>query len=115
MPRALEAFLEADAVVFSTPLYFFSFASSLKKLLERLLPLTEPCSAIGVHTGIAMNRPSPLLRRRPTVLLCSAAHRDKRIFDGVRSSFWLVADALNLEVAGVMLRPESFLLDFSAS
>ncbi|MCU0661987.1 MAG: NAD(P)H-dependent oxidoreductase [Myxococcota bacterium] len=115
MSEARAALLDADAVVFSTPLYFFGIAASLKRFFERLLPLTEPSAAVGSFTGLTMNRPSALLRRRPVVLICTGAHRDKRIFDGVRSSFLLVADALNLEPAGILLRPETFLLDFQGS
>lgn len=115
MALAAKALVEADAVVFSTPLYFFSFASSLKRFFERLLPMTEPGSARGGTTDVTMNRTSSRLSRRPAVFICTAAHREMQIFDGVRSSFDLIADALNLEPAGVLLRPESFFLDFGAN
>ena len=38
----LEAFAEADLIVFGTPLYHFSMNSIMKKFIDRTLPLYEP-------------------------------------------------------------------------
>lgn len=110
----LERFRSADTVVFASPLYFYSFSSMLKGFQERLMPLTRPKLTRGATLGITQNsRHEPEIGPQRSVLVCVAAHRDPRIFEGVTSSFSMLSDALGLEPAGVLLRPESFFFDFS--
>ncbi len=42
MPRILQDYLEADVIIYVTPLYCYGMTASLKKLIERLLPLIKP-------------------------------------------------------------------------
>lgn len=106
-------YFASDAVVFATPLYFYSFSSSLHAFFERLLPLNVPVIATGSTLGLMRNGPRyPDRGPRRAVLVAVAGHRGTQILDGLVTNFELVCDTLDLKPVGKLLRPESFFLDF---
>jgi multimeric flavodoxin WrbA len=113
MKDIIERYLAADSVVFTTPLYFYSFCAGLKVFFERLLPLTEPTLKQG-HTPDHFCNKMRQLDHSPkrTVLIAVGGQRSPKIMDGISTTFDLIAEGLDLEVAGKLLRCESFFFDF---
>ncbi|MCP4602324.1 MAG: hypothetical protein GY847_17710 [Proteobacteria bacterium] len=115
MSDLIERYTKADILVIASPLYFYSLSSHIKIFLERMLPLTEPKLTSGPALGLAQNAlRNPELGPKRIALIAVGAHRDPRCMNGVTSTFDLIADGLGLEPAGMLLRQESFFLDFPA-
>ena len=70
--------IDADGVVFVTPVYYFGFSSQLKKAVDRFY-----C-------------PNGSLRdkSRPAMLIAAAADDDRRVADGVRLNYQALIDYL---------------------
>ncbi len=104
----------ADVLLCATPLYNYMVSASMKLFLERTFPIMEQ----GIE-----KTPKGLFRnklRNPSqwdgkkmALLCVGALRKKENFSGALASFKLLADGLHMEYAGALIRPESYLLQFS--
>jgi putative sterol carrier protein len=105
----------ADALVLATPIYFYAFSALAKTFLERLLPLTLPFIDPESVAGVERNsRRDPAAGPRRAVLIAAGAHRDPRLFAGLVETFATICHGLSIERAGVLLRPESYVLDFAA-
>ncbi len=116
MASALDRYSLASLVVWVTPVYYYSFSALTKTFIERLLPLTRPSPSIGPTLKLVKNAlRSPETMPRKMALLAVAAHRDPRTFDGVTKTFELVAEGMGAEPVGILLRPESYFMDFPAS
>ncbi len=116
MTALLDRFLSCDALLLATPVYYYSFSALLKAFVERLLPTTEPGIARGRATGIGRNKlREPDRGPDRAVLLAAGAHRDPANMTGLVASFRLVCEGIDADCAGVLLRPESYFLDFDAS
>ena len=116
MANLIDRYLESDVIVFASPLYFYSFSALMKSFIDRLFAILCPKLEQGegpkmVHH--ALRRP----KQGPTrcALLVVSGHRDHAVLDGLRPTFSLIADALHIEWAGTLFRPESFFLDFGVS
>jgi hypothetical protein len=115
MAALLDRFRECDALLLATPVYYYSFSALLKAFVERLLPTTEPGIARGRATGIGRNRlREPGRGPDRAVLIAAGAHRDPANMAGIVESFRLICEGIDAECAGVLLRPESYFLDFAA-
>jgi len=113
MQSLIEQYYQSDIVLLATPLYFYSFSSGLKRFLERLLPLTKPNPTEGVLPNTITNElVDPNRTPSRMALLATAAHRNPRIFDGLCTSYDLIANALGARSVGKLLRTESHFLDF---
>jgi len=115
MAALIEVFQESEAVVFATPVYYYSFSAILKAFLERLLATSLPAIDTTGPLGLERNT----LReegRGPQLaaLIAVGAHRSPEIMDGLVRSFRLICDGIYARPAGMLLRPESFFLDFDA-
>jgi hypothetical protein len=113
MPVLMDSFCSADSVVLVSPLYAFSVSACMKTFLDRLLAWTRE--------GF-VETPSGLLRntvRRPDFWpstmagILAGAFRGEEIFLGAKATIELLANGLGLTSAGVMVRPESYLLPFA--
>jgi multimeric flavodoxin WrbA len=114
MDTLLPRYLDADALVLATPIYFYSFSALLKAFVERLFPTLSP--VIDVSGGTPMERNSPRFPGRGpkrAVLIAAGAHKSRLLNDGLVATFETICHGLSLERAGVLLRPESFVLDFA--
>ena len=114
MPELLRAFLEADVVVCSTPLYYYSISSRMQLFLERTLPLTAP----GLDTtpdGLSRNRTRypEKWRGKTLVFLAVGALREPENFRPLEDTCRLIAGGLAMELGGVLIRPESHLVGFA--
>jgi multimeric flavodoxin WrbA len=114
MAGLLESILAADILLCSTPLYNYTMSSSMKIFFERILPLMKP--------GFEKN-PKGLLRNylrypgkwnnKKLAFICAGAFKKRANFDGILSTFKLLADGMHMTFSSGLLRPESFLLQFS--
>ncbi|MFO8072269.1 MAG: NAD(P)H-dependent oxidoreductase [Polyangia bacterium] len=114
MAALIERFYASDALVLATPVYYYSFSALLKAFIERLLPTTRPGVGRGRNTGICRNR----MRRADrgpdrSVLIAVGAHRDLENMAGIEKCFELICEGTNTDPCGRLLRPESYLLDFT--
>jgi multimeric flavodoxin WrbA/putative sterol carrier protein len=99
--------------VLATPVYYYSFSALLKAFLERLLPTSLPFIDTASPTGMERNTPrDPARGPKRAVLIAVGAHRDPRLMDGLARTFEIICHGMSAEPAGVLRRPESFLLDF---
>ena len=113
MNGLLEQFLDAETIVFSTPLNAFSVSSHLKIFLDRTFPLTMPGFEMS-ERGLIRNRlrfSSKWPKKMAAIVV--GAFKGEENFSGIRNTFELYASGMNLTVAGIVVRPESFLLQFS--
>ncbi len=113
MEELLGKFLEAQTIVFSTPLNAYCISSRLKIFLDRTLPLTAPGFEPS-DLGLVRNRLRfPLNWPKKMAAVAVGAFRGEENFAGVRQTFELYANGMNIEWCGMLVRPESFLLQFS--
>lgn len=113
MSGLLSRYIKAETVVFASPVYFYSLSATLKIFVERLMPLTRPLLTEGssrqqIQNSMHVQRSGP----KRCVLVCVAGHREPTIADGLKTSFLMMADALGLQVSGILFRPESFFFGF---
>ena len=104
MGEILDLYLEAGALVLASPVYFFSLSAVSKTFVERLYPLLAPRRGAPEHRKRGPDR---------AVLIAVQGHRDAELMDSLVRTFELTSRALGLAPAGVLLRPESHMLDFS--
>jgi multimeric flavodoxin WrbA/putative sterol carrier protein len=114
MPDILEKILEADLLLFATPVYYYTVSSAIKTFLERTLPLTKQGFEF-TPKGCMRNRTRYPERWKDKKLayVAAAALKKPENFDGIRQTFDLLADGFNLQFAGGIVRPEAYLLQFS--
>jgi|WetSurMetagenome_2_1015567.scaffolds.fasta_scaffold65627_2 multimeric flavodoxin WrbA/putative sterol carrier protein len=113
MKGLLEKILEADTLVFSTPLNAYNLNSHVKIFLDRTLPLTAPGFEIS-DSGLVRNRlrfPSKWPKKMAAIVV--GAFCGEENFAGARKIFELYANGMNIQWCGMVNRPESFLLQFS--
>jgi multimeric flavodoxin WrbA len=113
MDALLPRYLDADALVLATPVYYYSFSALLKAFLERLLPTSLPFIDVAAENGLERNTPRfPGRGPKRAVLIAAGAHRDPRLMDGLVATFETICHGISAAPAGVLRRPESFVLDF---
>ena len=115
MDDLLEAVYAADVIVAATPLYYYAMSGAMKVFFERTLPVTQP----GFDRG-----PSGLVRNALTrpdrwdkslIGLVAGALKSEKNFGACVRTFELIADGLHMRNGGVLIRPESYLLQFELS
>jgi multimeric flavodoxin WrbA/putative sterol carrier protein len=113
MAGILNDILEADVVVCATPLNALTVSSILKNVLDRTLPLTQ-ASFERSPTGSVRNAlrfPQRWQKKIATIIV--GAFKGEENFAAVRSMFSLYANAMSFELCGEIIRPESYLLQFT--
>ncbi len=89
----LEPMLEkADAVIFASPLYWFSFSTQIKAAIDRM----------NAYDSEKTLRP---LQARESALLVCGAGKDEHIFDGVIATYKNILDYLKWRNMGVLAVP----------
>jgi multimeric flavodoxin WrbA len=93
----------------ASPLYAYSVSSSLKKFLERTLPLLAPgvnlSDAGRDHNKLRYPEKGP---RKMAVILAGGL-KDSSHCAGAIESLRLYAEGFGIEFCGALIRPESFL------
>jgi putative NADPH-quinone reductase/putative sterol carrier protein len=116
MSALLEEFLAAELIVCATPLYFYSMSGRLKTFIERTFPLTKQGFVRSAQGRIRNSTRYPeRWAGKKLVAIIAGALKDPAVYRPLRETFELIADALDLEFAGCLTRPESYLLDFPLS
>ena len=115
MAMLTEKFLDSDALVLATPVYYYSFSALIKAFLERLLPTSLPIITQGGEIGLERNTERyPDRGPDRAALIAVGAHRNPKTMDGLVKTFELICDGIYAKPVGKLLRTESFFLDFDA-
>ena len=83
MNGALLKYVEADALIFSFPLYYFSLPSRLKLFLDRTLPLSLPVMTPDSPWGGHPLRDERLLRKRMALISTCGFYTAEGNYDAV--------------------------------
>lgn len=116
MPGILRDYLAADLLLAASPLYAYSISSHLKRVLERTLPLMAPGVEAPATGGLERNRlryPGQGPRRMAGLLV--GGLKSLESFEPAAGTLRLYAASFGLACAGILLRPESYLLQFPAA
>jgi multimeric flavodoxin WrbA/putative sterol carrier protein len=113
MPAILADILDADIVVCATPLNAFTVSSHLKNVLDRTLPLTQSRFEQSPKGTVrnALRFPEKWPKKIASIVV--GAFKGDENFAAVRAMFSLYANAMSMELCGEIIRPESYLLQFS--
>jgi multimeric flavodoxin WrbA len=115
MAALIETYYESDYLVLATSLYFYSFSALMKAFVERLFPVVRPKIELSERLKLLRNT-SRHPERDPAgaALIAVGAHRGLANMKGIRETFDLVCEGISIEPCGMLLRTESFFLDFEA-
>jgi len=113
MSKLLTAYLDADILVLATPLNAYGVNSRLKIFLDRTLPLTKP-GFVTTPSGLVRNQVRhPQCWPKKLAAIAVGAFKGDDNFSAITKNFQLYAQGLDLQYCGTLIRPESFLLQFS--
>jgi len=113
MPSMLEALLESDVIVLSSPLYHFAMSASMKTFLERTLPLTSPGIVETPSGRIRNHMRYPGKWKKSLIVIMACAFKDPETFSAARKTFEHICEGMDISPGGFLLRPESYLLQFA--
>lgn len=82
----------ADMIVFSTPIYWFSFPAQIKAVIDKM----------NAYLGKSCRRP---LRIKESLLLVCGADEGMEIFEGIIVTYRQIAKYMNWEDKGVLAVP----------
>lgn len=85
------ALLAADAIVFATPLYWFTFPEQIKAVIDRFYALLRGTTPFKGNKECAL-------------LVCGADEKEN--FDGIVKTYEIMADYLGWTNRGVVIAPE---------
>ena len=113
MDELLEDFLGADIVMLATPLYHYAMNCEMYRFFERTLPLSNPTfehsSKEVMKNGVRY--PDKWKNKKIGLLTCGGFKGEEN-FSAIIKTFKLIANGMNLEIGGILIRPESYLLPF---
>ena len=95
-PEVFAKMIEADAILYATPLYMWGYASQLKALLDRSICLIRGFGGPEHHS---------LIGGKPAALLVSCAGPEEGNADLIQSSFPRFANYTRLDDRGVYVFP----------
>jgi multimeric flavodoxin WrbA len=108
MPELLEKRLQADMVVYATPLYAFTVTGLMKDFMDRGLPLARPNI---VRQGDNFGHPRRHNEEaKKIVLISNCGFPDRRIFSGLVETFRHLCFCSGTGFAGEILCPAGALL-----
>jgi len=112
MAGFLERLLRADVLFCATPVYHYAMSHLLKAFLERTFPLVDE-GLEETSRGCLRNRTRyPDRWKKTLAYVAVGALRAPSNFDGLRLTFDLIAEGMNMTSGGGIVRPESYFLDF---
>ncbi len=109
----LKLLLAADILLCSTPLYNYSMSISMKRFLERTLSCFKP-GIIQRPNGLFCNtlRYPDKWENKKLAFISAGALKSVENFKGLTTTFALIANGMNMDYCGGLIRPESFFLQF---
>jgi len=113
MTALLADLIWCDVLFCATPLYHFSMSSSLKIFFERTLCITKQgieMAPSGMFRNISRNA---AYQGKSLAALSVGALRGEPLFSGLIRTFELIGDGIHFANAGIMVRPESYLMQFA--
>lgn len=116
MSSLLRDILDADLILAASPLYAYSISSHLKRVLERTLPLMAPGVEVPVAGGLERNRlryPGRGPRRFAGLLV--GGLKSLESFEPAAGTLRFYAASFGWICSGILMRPESYLLQFPAA
>lgn len=113
MDRLIPLLCEADVVVCATPLYFYTMSSCLKTFFERTLPVMRHGFADTPMGCVRNNIRSPELWQKKTLIaIVVGVLKHPATFTAVIDTFRLIANGVDMQIGGLLIRPESYMLPF---
>jgi multimeric flavodoxin WrbA len=103
MQMLLPKLARADVWVFATPVYFDGISGSMKKLIERMLPLVEPF--FEVKDGHCRHPRREGTKRGKVVLVSSCGFWEMDNFDPLVVHMKAICKNADREFSGALLRP----------
>lgn len=113
MQELRDQFLAADVIVCATPLYYYAMSSYLKCFWERTMPLTRHGLEKTAAGLMRNNIRYPDRWDKTLITIVVGALQGGEVFDAARETFRLIADGLDMKLGGQLIRPESYLIQFS--
>ncbi len=116
MDQLMEQFIESDIIFLATPMYHYTMNSEMLKFIERTLPFSEygfNSSPLGVMRN-SIRFPEKWKNKKLGLLTCGA-FKEEDNFSAITRTFNLIANGMNLDTCGILIRPESYLLRFKAA
>ncbi|MBD3319834.1 MAG: hypothetical protein GF350_01930 [Chitinivibrionales bacterium] len=114
MPSILERMYAADILVCATPLYYYSMSSAMKTFFERTLPVTRHGFEITERRLVRNKVRFPQQwDHKKLVTIITGAFKKMDNFNPLKKTFELIADGMSMHLAGQLIRPESYLLQFA--
>ena len=105
MLGAIEAYRQADLVVYGTPLYHGSMSGLLKTFLDRLLPRYEPWLIDSPHVAGMSGHPRRWEGPRGMLLVSACGFPEFENFDALVYTFRHMARLHGQDYVGEILRP----------
>jgi multimeric flavodoxin WrbA len=105
MEMLLPKLAGADVWVFATPVYFDGISATLKNLVERMLPITEPF--FELRDGHCRHPRRPGTRSGKIVLVSSCGFWEMDNFDPLMVHMKAICKNADREFAGALLRPHA--------
>lgn len=101
MPALLKKLIEADVVVYATPLYVFTVTAQMKAFMDRHIPILQPF--IIERDGQYIHPPRYESRHSKTVLISNCGFPERHHFSGLEETFRCFTSDPDSELAGVIL------------
>ena len=99
--QILEAYKQADCLLWAFPLYVFDMPATVKNIVDRLFISLEPAQQQGPN-GLT-EHPKRFGRKRQAVLISSCGFPEIENFDLLRKHFHLICQHLDWQWAGEVL------------
>lgn len=106
MSEIMEAYLDAELIIWSFPLYYFSMPSKIKALMDRLLPFNLPYMDKNVNNGASHIQRYDLSNQKHLLVSTCGFHSVENNYEGLIKQFQILYGN-NLEM---ILCPEGELL-----
>lgn len=113
MDKLMEYFMESDIIFLITPMYHYTMNCEMLKFLERTLPFSQydfNDSPLGLMRNSV--RYPEIWKNKKLGLLTCGAFKEYDNFSAITRTFELIANGMCLDIAGILIRPESYLLRF---
>ena len=110
MEELLKKFIDADFIIFGTPLYFFTMSGLLKNFLDRLLPLSLPFMKKS-KTGLISHPSRYSSKPKKYFLISPCGLPDIDHFNALITTFKQIAKAGECEYLGEIVRPAASMME----
>jgi multimeric flavodoxin WrbA len=105
MDEILPKMVEADLIIFGTPLYFFQMTGEMKTFIDRLLPLSQPELITRSDDPTTTGHPSRYGHKKQGVVLVSpCGFPEVQNFEALVHSFKFLASKMGWNYLGEILR-----------